>query len=59
MACSMGSKKLKSRSPISHPRCSRRVKYIKTSTEYEKTGGTRTDERKSPKKKSKLVPATA
>jgi hypothetical protein len=29
------------------------VKYKKNSTEYEKAGGTRTDERKSPKKKNK------
>ena len=32
------------------------VVYTKNSTEYEKAGGTRTDERKSPSKKAKAAP---
>ncbi|MFT3870086.1 MAG: hypothetical protein QM715_16685 [Nibricoccus sp.] len=33
------------------------VQYTKNSTEYEKAGGTRTDERKSPSKKAKVATA--
>jgi hypothetical protein len=35
------------------------VAYGKNSTEYEKAGGTRTDERKSPAKKTKTAPLSA
>ena len=35
------------------------VVYTKNSTEYEKAGGTRTDERRSPSKKAKAAPAAA